>query len=53
METGLYVHALVELQNRGWTVAALDATIDAPDTIATQIVSLIHQVLTETSPACR
>jgi dTMP kinase len=52
METGLYVHALVELRSRRWMVASLDATTDPPATIAAQIVSVIHQVLTEKSPAC-
>jgi dTMP kinase len=52
METGLDVHAMVELQNRGWTAASLDATTDPPDTIAAQIVYLIHHVLTEESPVC-
>ena len=52
METGLYVHAVVELQQRGWPVAALDTTIDSPETIAASIVSLIQHVLIEKSPAC-
>lgn len=52
METGLYVHAVVDLQQRGWPVASLDATTDPPETIAAGIVSLIQHVLTEKSPAC-
>jgi dTMP kinase len=52
METGLYVHAVVDLQNRGWPVATLDATTDPPETIAATIVSLIHHVLTEKSAVC-
>lgn len=52
METGRYFHALVNLQERGWPVATLDATADPPETIAARIVSLIHHVLTEKSPAC-
>jgi dTMP kinase len=52
METGLYVHAVVDLQNKGWPVATLDATTDPHDTIAAAIVSLIQHVLTEKSPAC-
>ena len=52
METGLYVHAVADLQARGWPVVTLDASTDQPTTIATRIVSLIHHVLTEKSPAC-
>ncbi|HEU0086312.1 MAG TPA: dTMP kinase [Pseudonocardiaceae bacterium] len=52
METGLYVHAVVDLQNRGWPVATLDPTTDPPEEIAAAIVSLIHHVLTEKSAAC-
>jgi dTMP kinase len=52
METGLYIHAVVELQARAWPVATLDATTNPPATIAARIVSLIHQVLTEEHPAC-
>lgn len=52
METGLYVHAAVDLQQRGWPVGTLDATTDPPETIAATIVSLIRHVLTEKSPAC-
>lgn len=51
METGLYVHAVVDLEQRGWAVAALDATTDPPETIAAAIVSLIRHVLTEKSAA--
>lgn len=52
MESGLYVHAVVDLQSRGWPVATLDCTADTPETIAARIVSLIHRVLKEKSPAC-
>lgn len=52
METGLYIHAVVDLQQRGWPVATLDATTDPPPTIAAAIVSHIQRVLTEKSPAC-
>ncbi|WP_018680154.1 dTMP kinase [Actinokineospora enzanensis] len=51
VETGLYVHAVVDLRQRGWPVAALDATTDPPDTIAAAIVSLIQNVLSEKSAA--
>ncbi|PRX47522.1 thymidylate kinase [Prauserella shujinwangii] len=51
-ETGLYVHAVVGLQRRGWPVAALDATTEPPATIAAAIVSLIQHVQTEKSAAC-
>jgi dTMP kinase len=52
METGLYVHAVVNLQQRGWPVVSLDATTDPPETIAAAIVSHIQHVLTEKSAAC-
>ncbi|MGH3687607.1 MAG: dTMP kinase [Pseudonocardiaceae bacterium] len=52
METGLYVHAVVDLRAKGWPVATLEATADPPKTIAARIVSLIQHVLTEKSPAC-
>lgn len=51
-ETGLYVHAMTNLRERGWPVTDLDATTDPPEMIATAIVSLIQQVLTEKSTAC-
>ncbi|MGH3916017.1 MAG: dTMP kinase, partial [Pseudonocardiaceae bacterium] len=51
-ETGLYVHAVVDLQAKGWPVATLDVTTEPPETISARIVSLIHHVLTEKSPAC-
>ncbi|QWF78360.1 dTMP kinase [Amycolatopsis sp. CA-230715] len=49
METGLYLHAVVNLRQRGWPVASMDATTD---TIAAAMVSLIQHVLTEKSSAC-
>ncbi|MGH3939615.1 MAG: dTMP kinase [Pseudonocardiaceae bacterium] len=52
MESGLYVHAMVDLQAQGWPVAILDCTTDIPAVIAARIVSLIHRVLDEKSPAC-
>lgn len=52
METGLYVHAVVDLQQRGWPVATVEATTDPAETIAATIVTLIQDVLTEKSPAC-
>lgn len=52
METGLYVHAVVDLRAKGWPVATLEGTADKPETIAARIVSHIHHVLTEKSPAC-
>ncbi|MGQ0779124.1 MAG: dTMP kinase [Pseudonocardiales bacterium] len=51
-ESALYVHAAVELQDKGWPVAALDCTADAPDAIVVRIMSLIDRVLQEKSPAC-
>ncbi|MCP2163630.1 dTMP kinase [Goodfellowiella coeruleoviolacea] len=51
-ETALYAQAVVELHNRGWPVASLDATANSPDTIATAIVSRLHHVLNEKSTAC-
>ncbi len=51
-ETDLYVHAVVDLRDKGWPVATLDATTDPPETIAARIVSLIQHVLSEKSPAC-
>ncbi len=53
MESGRYVHAVVNLQARGWPVVTLDCTTDTSDTIAARIVSFIHRVLQEKSPACR
>ncbi len=52
MESGLYVHAVVDLQAKGWPVTALDCTTETPDAIAARIVSLIHRVLKEQSPGC-
>ncbi|MBA2324840.1 MAG: dTMP kinase [Pseudonocardiales bacterium] len=52
MESGLYVHAVVNLQAKGWPVATLDCTTDGHAAIAARIVSLIHRVLEEKSPAC-
>lgn len=51
-ETGLYVHAVADLHAKGWPVATLDATIDPPDAIASAIVSLIQNVLTDKRLAC-
>lgn len=51
-ETGRYLHAVTDLQSKGWPVATVDATADPPETIAANIVTLIQQVLTEKSPAC-
>jgi dTMP kinase len=51
-EARLYVHAAADLQNKGWSVATLDCTADPPETIAEAIVSLVHQALSEKSPAC-
>ncbi|MEV0610981.1 dTMP kinase [Polymorphospora rubra] len=51
-EAGLYVHATADLQNKCWPVATLDCTTDPPGTIAAAIVSLVHQALSEKSPAC-
>jgi dTMP kinase len=51
-ETGLYVRAVAELQAQGWPVTTVEATIDSPEIIATRIVSLVHPILTEKSPAC-
>jgi dTMP kinase len=52
METGLYVHAMITLRAKGWLVTTLDCTTDPAETIAAKIVSLIHDVLLEKSPAC-
>lgn len=52
METGLYIHAVVDLRAKGWPVATLEATADSPETIAARITSLIQHVLIEKSPAC-
>ncbi|APU16619.1 MULTISPECIES: dTMP kinase [Actinoalloteichus] len=52
MEAGLYVHAAVDLQNKGWTVATLDCTTDPPARIAATVVSRIQRILTEKSPTC-
>jgi len=51
-ESALYVHAAVELQDKGWLVVTLDCTADAPGAIVARIVSLIDRVLQEKSPAC-
>jgi dTMP kinase len=51
-ESELYAHAMVELQAKGWSVTMLDCTTDTSDAIAARIVSLIHRVLKEKSPAC-
>jgi hypothetical protein len=51
METGRYVHAVVDLRHRGWPVATLDCTADPPETIAARIVSFVRHVLTERSLA--
>lgn len=52
LETGLYVHAVIDLQQRGWPVTTLEATTDPPATIAAAIVSSIQQVLTGKSATC-
>jgi dTMP kinase len=52
MEAGLYVHALVELRNKGWPVTTVQATAEPPETIAATIVTLIQDVLTEKSATC-
>jgi dTMP kinase len=51
-ETALYVLAEATLQDRGWPVAILDTTIDRPATVASAIVALIQNVVTEKSAAC-
>lgn len=51
-ETRRYVHAVDDLQAKGWPVTTLDCTIETPDVIAARIVSLIHRVRQEKSPAC-
>jgi dTMP kinase len=53
MESGLYIHAVVDLQNKGWPVEMLDCTTDDAATIAARIVSLIHRVLEEKIAVCR
>ena len=53
MESGLYVHAVVDLQAKGWPVETLDCTTDDAAMIAARIVSLIHRVLEEKIPVCR
>ncbi|MFC3898030.1 dTMP kinase [Lentzea rhizosphaerae] len=53
MESGLYVHAVVDLKAKGWPVETLDCTTDDAATIAARIVSLIHRVLEEKIPVCR
>lgn len=53
MESGLYVHAVVDLQSKGWPVETLDCTTDNATTIAARIVSLIHRVLEEKIAVCR
>ncbi|MGH3717290.1 MAG: dTMP kinase [Pseudonocardiaceae bacterium] len=52
MESGRYVHAVVDLQTKEWPVTTLDCTTETPDAVAARIVSLIHRVLKEKSPAC-
>lgn len=51
-EARLYVQAVADLHSRGWPVATLDCTADPPEMIAARIVSLVHQALSEKSPAC-
>jgi dTMP kinase len=51
-ESRLYLHTMIDLQAKGWPVTTLDCTADTPETIAARIVSLIHRVLKEKSPAC-
>jgi dTMP kinase len=51
-ETELYIHAVADLEAKGWPVTTLDATAGPPEAIADRIVSLVHTVLTEKSPAC-
>lgn len=51
-ESRLYGRAVVDLRAHGWPVTTLDCTTDTADTIAATIVSLIHRVRQETSPAC-
>ncbi|USX55620.1 dTMP kinase [Lentzea sp. HUAS12] len=53
MESGLYVHAVVDLQSKGWLVETLDCTTDDATTIAARIVSLIHRVIEEKIAVCR
>lgn len=53
MESGLYIHAVVDLKAKGWPVETLDCTTDDAATIAARIVSLIHRVLEEKIPVCR
>ncbi len=51
-EARRYVHAVDDLQAKGWPVMTLDCTTETPDVIAARIVSLIHRVRQEKSPAC-
>lgn len=53
MESGLYVHAVVDLQHKGWLVETLDCSTDDAATIAARIVSLIHRVIEEKIAVCR
>jgi dTMP kinase len=53
LESGLYVHAVADLQAKGWPVTTLDCTTDDAAAIAARIVSLIHRVLEEKIPVCR
>lgn len=52
MESGLYVHAVVDLRDKGWPVEVLDCTSDDAATIAARILSLVHQVLEEKIAVC-
>lgn len=51
-ESGLYVHAVTDLQDKGWPLTTVDTTTGPPETIATTVASLIQRVLTGKSPAC-
>jgi dTMP kinase len=51
-ESRLYAHAEAYLRARGWPVTTVECTTDPPDVIAARIVSLIHRVRQENSPAC-
>ncbi|KAA2252363.1 dTMP kinase [Solihabitans fulvus] len=53
MESGLYVHAVVDLSEKQWPVTTVDCTTDSPKTIAARITLAIHEVLKEKSAACR
>lgn len=52
MESGLYVHAAVELRARGWPVEVLDCTSDDAATIAARILFLVYQVREEKNAVC-